>query len=695
MRAFQHAGDPAEKDLPGPTGGRMILAPPETRSHVHGNPSPSVLAAPVLLFGQPNVGKSALFNALTGARAMVSNYPGTTVGIGRGKWRLDHHATLVIKDAPGAYSLMPVTDDERIARDCLFSERHSVILHVVDGKNLDRSLTTTLELLDAELPVILVVNMIDECERAGINVDVGALAQRLGCPVVATAAVIGRGIRELEAAVERMLAMPRRHQGPGRLWREEFGPLVDQLAVEIPDSAPLPHALPRAVAAAMILRGSKEYAERSQLPAERVRSARGTLQSRLGGLPPVAAILALRRRTEALLDGVYRRPEGGRATFASKLGFWLAHPLAGLVPLVLVLYLGFYQLVGVFGAGTVVGFLEEEVFGLYVNPFFDRVFTTVIPWSWLQALFVGEYGMFTLGITYALALVLPVVASFFVVFSIVEDSGYFPRLALLCDRLFHRVGLNGRAVITMVLGLGCATMSTATTRTLETRRERILATLLLVLAVPCSAQLGLITALLGSRGIWLWTCYLGALLLVFFTVGYATARVLPGRSATFHMELVPMRVPRLRNVTRKTWMRVVWYLREVVPLFLIASVILWALDQTGSLAVLQRGMEPMMALIGMPIEAAESFLIGFFRRDFGAAGLFSLGGSEDGARLSDRQLLVGAVTLTLFVPCVATFMMMWKERGGRVASAIFALVTALAFTVGAMLNRLLLALGWS
>jgi ferrous iron transport protein B len=282
------------------------------------------------------------------------------------------------------------------------------------------------------------------------------------------------------------------------------------------------------------------------------------------------------------------------------------------------------------------------------------------------------------------------VGTFFLFFSVLEDSGYFPRLALLVDRAFKRIGLSGRAVIPMVLGFACDTMATMVTRTLETRRERILATLLLALAIPCSAQLGVIIAVLApypaALGVWALS-----LLAVFFLVGLISARLLPGEPASFHMELPPLRLPRPGNVLMKTYTRVHWYFREVLPLFLLASVLIWAGAWTGTLAVVVAGLEPVVALLGLPAETAEIFLFGFFRRDYGAAGLFDLG--QTGA-LGTRQLTVAAVTLTLFVPCVAQFLMMLRERGVKTALGMVAFITPFAFAAGWLINLLLGGAGW-
>jgi ferrous iron transport protein B len=288
------------------------------------------------------------------------------------------------------------------------------------------------------------------------------------------------------------------------------------------------------------------------------------------------------------------------------------------------------------------------------------------------------------------AIILPVVGSFFLFFSVLEDSGYFPRLALLVDRSFKRIGLSGRAVIPIVLGFACDTMATMVTRTLETKRERVLSTLLLALAIPCSAQLGVILAILSGQplalGVWALS-----LLGTFLLVGWLSAKLLPGEAASFHMELPPMRVPRIGNVVMKTYSRMQWYFLEVLPLFLLASVLLWAMDLTGLIRWVVAGLTPIVGALGLPADTATIFLFGFFRRDYGAAGLFDL---NQAGVLDVVQLTVAAVTLTLFVPCIAQFLMMVKERGWKTALGMFAFITPLAFGAGFILNIGLRGIGW-
>jgi ferrous iron transport protein B len=348
-----------------------------------------------------------------------------------------------------------------------------------------------------------------------------------------------------------------------------------------------------------------------------------------------------------------------------------------------------YQFVGVLGAGTLVDFFENTLFGQWINPWITDVVVRFIPFQWLRDLFVGDYGIITLGLSYAVAIILPIVTTFFIVFSIIEDSGYLPRLSMLIDRLFKAIGLSGRAVIPIVLGLGCDTMATIVTRTQETKRERVITTLLLALAIPCSAQLGVIFAILS--GSWpalvIWVLVMMATLLV---VGFLASRILPGKKATFYMEIPPLRLPKISNVLVTTLTRLQWYLTEVIPFFIIASVILWLGDLTGVFNWILGVLKPVVGFIGLPQETAQVFLYGFFRRDFGAAGLYDLHNSGE---ITGVPLVVAAVTLTLFIPCIAQFMVMLKERGVKTALAIAIFIFPFAFVVGYILNLVLTTLG--
>jgi Fe2+ transport system protein B len=486
---------------------------------------------------------------------------------------------------------------------------------------------------------------------------------------------------------------------------------------------------------------------------------------------PVHAGAAIGLATLAVAS---RAGDARDATLSRNLGRLATHPVWGLAILAFVLLLA-YKVVGVFGAGTAVDFIENRVFGapsaqaaldtttpdaggtvdpaegtqrLVVNaggP--SRVFVVAQTfragtyvadpaaridvyargarastrdggvvvegdlrgaeariwtghlnrWAYrlfawigvplLTAFFVGPYGLITMGATYAVAIVLPVVATFFFVFSMLEDSGYLPRLAVMANRGLRSMGLNGKAVLPMVLGLGCDTMATLTARIMETRKERMLVTLLLALGIPCSSQLSVIFALMQRTSPAATLVWLAVVIGTLLGVGWVAARVLPGDTSDFLLEMPPLRQPMVRNLVSKTMARIEWYLKEAVPLFLIGTAFLFVLDATHLLVFVHRLGEPIVHhVLGFPRAAgvsdrvSEDLLVGFLRRDFGAAGMLDLARAR---LLSSADVAVSMVTITLFIPCIANVFMMAKERGWKVAGAMSAFIFPYAIAVGA------------
>lgn len=642
-------------------------------------PTPAARSA-VLLVGNPNVGKSALFNRLTGQYVTVSNYPGTTVEISRG-----HCAALGtdvdVIDTPGMYSLLPITDEERVASDMLFAANVRCVVHVLDAKNLDRMLGFTLQLVETGLPVVLALNMADEARNLGIEIDVAHLAAALGIPVVPTVSITGEGIDELIACL--------RAPPPPSPLAIEYGTLIEKAIAAIAARlSPAPVA-PRA-RASLLLQGDLRERERlmkekgDQEAADILRIVADT-RTHLNHSPHYYVTLAVRARVDRIASECLKTPRRRKHRARETLELLCTRPLTGYPLVALVLYFLLYKFVGVFGAGTLVDFLEDTVFGKALIPWAVRGVDAIVGWAPLRELLVGDYGIITLGLRYAVAIVLPIVGTFFLVFAILEDTGYLPRLALLVDRGFKKIGLNGRAVIPMVLGFGCDTMATLVTRTLETRRERLICTILLALAIPCSAQLGVILGLLSGSGAAL-AIWAGVVLAIMLLTGWLAARILPGDAPMFYMELPPLRLPTPGNVLVKTYSRMVWYFREILPLFILASVLIWVGQITSIFQLLVRALEPVIRAIGLPDQAAVAFLFGFFRRDYGAAGLYDL---HKAGGLTVHQLTVAAITLTLFLPCIAQYLVMQKERGTRAAVSISAGVLVTAFVVGWLTHRVL------
>ena len=634
----------------------------------------------VVLVGNPNVGKSALFGKLTGRYVAVSNYPGTTVELSRGTLAADGITPVI--DTPGVQDLAVISDDERVTRDILMGEPAAATVQVIDTKNLRRGLLLSLQLAEAEVPFVVALNMADEAEARGIRVDVAALSSALGVPVVRTVATRGEGLDLLTRALE----------APGTPGLAlDYGAQIEH-AVGLVQPLVSASGIGARAAALLLLCGADDVADLLGLDegAQRIAAdARHEAEVHLGR--PIGATLNRTRLAQAdrIVAAVLHR---GMPTSSAgdRFGRLATHPAWGW-PILLSVLVAMFAFVGWFGATVLVGLLENDLFGKVINPAATRLADAVLPWPLVHDFFVGSYGIVTMGLTYGFAIVLPLVVTFFLAFGVLEDSGYLPRLGVMLDRGFRVMGLNGRAVIPMILGLGCDTMATVTTRTLESRKERIQVTLLLALAVPCSAQLGVILGMISSTGgvgVAIWTGIVAGTLL---SVGWLSARVIPGPRSDFIVELSPMRVPSLRNVAVKTAARLEWYLKEVIPVFVLGTAALFVADVTGALRWAERAFSPLVAgWLGLPRAATGSFLIGFLRRDYGAAGLFTL--ARQG-RLAPDQILVSLVVITLFIPCIATVLMIVREHGKKIAVAVAAFVFPFAILVGGLLHLALRTFG--
>ena len=637
----------------------------------------------ILLVGHPNVGKSVLFHRLTGAYVNVSNYPGTTVEVTRATARFDETATLL--DTPGVLALPSRSDDERATMQALLDEDCRCLVQVGDAKNLRRTLTLTALLAELKVPMVLALNMHDEAAARGVAVDVAALSEALGIPVLATVATGGDGVSQLSREIPgARVPEPLLHYDSAR----EAD--IAMLTAVIPHIAPHPQISARGLAI-LYLGGDtvvenwlREHAGNSYTQIENLRKI--AINRSTTELPAHLA----HERTQAadtLASRVISRKVQSSPLRSQRVGQAVVHPLWG-IPILLAVLFAVYEFVGVFGATTLVGLLEEGLFEGILNPAMTEFINDFVPWPWLQELLVGQYGLWTMGMTYALALILPIVTTFFIAFGVLEDSGYLPRLSVIANRLFSAIGLNGRAVLPMVLGLGCVTMATLTTRILHSPRERLITIFLLALAIPCSAQLGVVLGMLGSvsfSAVLTWTLAMVGVLLL---AGFLAAKLIPGRRIPLVTELPPMRLPILGNVLKKTGGRLKWYLVEVIPLFLLGTFIMYSLDKAGILPAIIEAGEPLVSgWLGLPKEASAAFVMGFLRRDFGATGLFAMAG-----QLDPVQAVVGMITITLFIPCFASLMMMVKEQGLKTAAIMVGLIVPFAFLIGGLFNLALRAL---
>lgn len=587
----------------------------------------------VVLAGNPNVGKSLFFNAFTGLYVNVSNFPGTTIDIPKGQ--LENGVQVM--DTPGVYGLSGLSEEEQVAEQAILDA--DVVINVVSAISLDRDLFLTQQMIDYGKRLVVAVNQLDEAESRNLKVDLAKLEELLGVPVFPTVAVLGDGLE-----------------------------VVKNNIAEARQGNPTPDA---------------------PSPAE-VRALEQNLAHRM-------EMYGLRRRYVSAIAAqvVTSTQKAGtvRQQLSQTVGQALLNPVIAFISMLAILF-ALYQVIGIWVAGDLVDFTENKIMlgqeaggwpGIIplMQQAISRVFAEDSFWYIVLG---GEFGVLTMSVQYIFGVLFPLVLGFYVYISILEDCGYLPRVAVITDGLLSRIGLNGRAVIPLILGLGCVTMATVSTRVLTSNRERTIASTILAITIPCSAQLGVLIALMAKAGgMKAWAVYVVALLGILVALGTLLNRMLPGRSASLILDLPPMRIPNFKNIARKTWVRTVVFLKEAAPLFMLGSLLVAVLQATNMLTVLQNLLGPAIkTVLHLPYETAQVFVMGLVRRDFGAAGLYYMVND-----ITPTQLLTCLMVITLFVPCFASATVIWKERGMKEGLAVLVGSWVIAFGVGAIFARLL------
>lgn len=596
----------------------------------------------IVLVGNPNVGKSVFFGWLTGIYVEVSNYPGTTVEISSGRYGKD-----IVMDTPGVYGVSSFNDEETVARDIILGA--DVIVNVVDAVHMERDLFLTLQLADMGIPMVVALNFMDEAKAEGMEIDADLLSDLVGVPVVPTVATQKIGMDQLPDAIEK--ARPG-HADPV---------VAEAISQQI-------RCIGSSGEALLVLEGDEFVAARHGIkPGEHREDF----------------YLRRRDRVNDVVGHVVRDVSTVRR-WATRIGEAMLNPWFGTLILFGVLFL-MYELIGVFLAQKVVGFTEGVVMRGHWEPAVRGFISQWVPMHTVPGrILLGEYGLLTMTMTYLFGLLLPLVVGFYLALAVMEDSGYLPRLAALVDRGLNTIGLNGRAVIPIILGFGCITMATITTRLLGTNREKTIAAAILNFTIPCSAQLGVIAFILARIGLRYTVAYVliigGCLVLV----GTILHRFLPGESSPLLINLPPIRLPRLDNILRKSGSRTMAFMKEATPWFIAGSLLIAVMQVTGLLLVSQKVLAPLtVGWLQLPKEAAAAFILGMVRRDFGAAGFADM-------HLTAAQGLVALVTITLFVPCVASAMILIKERSWREGILIWFGAFASAFLVGGIVSQILI-----
>ena len=564
----------------------------------------------ILLMGNPNVGKSAIFSRLTGVDVIVSNYPGTTIEFKKGRMKFDDQLVEVI-DVPGTYSLEPTSRAEDVTLSML--KEGDLVIDVVDATNLERNLYLTLQLMERNIPIIVVLNFWDETRHLGVQVDAKKLETHLDTPVVPAVAVTGEGIKELVSRLPEARAHANRFDEAGR-WIE-----IGKIIKEVQKVTLKKHTL------------LETLEDMSIKP--------------LTGIPIALLILAL--------------------------VFWLVRSVGENLIVYLFDPLFEYYLPAVISLSDTLGrggIIHDVLVGTLIEGKID---------------FVQSMGLLTTGLYVPLAMVLPYVFAFYLVLGILEDSGYLPRLATLVDAILHRLGMHGLAIIPMLLGFGCNVPGALSTRILETRKQRFIAATLMAIAVPCMAQSAMVFALLGPYGIKGFGIYFVTLFIVWLTLGFFLNKILKGETPETFMEIPPYRIPYPGSLVKKLWMRMRSFLTEAIPFVLLGVLVVNILYVFGIIEWLSEATAPVIVgILGLPKEAIASLIVGFLRKDVAVGMLLPLG-------LDMGQLIVASVVLTMYFPCVATFVVLFKELGARDLIKATAIMLVSTLLVGGILNVLL------
>ncbi len=664
----------------------------------HETPVPAGVHADfrIALVGNPNVGKSAVFNRLTGLTAITANYPGKTVelNIGIAKYK---NRRLAVVDLPGTYGLDPVSEDQRVAKEALLFEHFDAIIVVVDATNLERNLYQVLQLIDLDLPLVIALNLVDSAARKGIAIDNMKLEQILGVPVVPTVAITGQGMKQLLDAVIAVVARPLGSRPRKVRFEYAYSELIEGFTDALQDSFKFAQAgtLPPRFQSRLIEGDGDMEAALQQTPegrkvAELARTLRAAIEIKENQDAQLVFTRERQRVAHQIAEDVIRpiKLREGAILLGRHYAVW--PPTA--IPLM------FGVVIGVFAFMFIVGGLLSDLIGGFwgssVSPALRLVAYSVLRNETVARILLWGFDG---GILAALSVGVPFVLTFYIVLALLEDTGYLGNIAYVTDSIMRKLGLHGRSIIPLIMGLGCNVPAIMGTRVLSTRRERLLASTLITLT-PCSARIAVVLGAVAYLVGWEWAFAVFLIdLAVIGAIGKALNLILPGESTGLVMEMFPFRVPSFGSIMRKTWFRFRAFVLVAFPIVTLGSLFLGGLYELGFLKALSDASGPtLFAILGLPPVAGIALLLGILRKELTLQLLVALAVMEYGVSarnlavfMSPTQLFVFALVVTLYFPCVATMSVLGRELGWKNTAAIMFGDIGAALIIGAGVFRAL------
>ena len=631
-----------------------------------------------VLVGQPNTGKTLIFNNLTGDYNIVANCPFTTINTKRKKCRINNQAYELI-DTPGIFRLLTYSNSEVITRDLLFSEKPDVIIQCINAGQLKQSLTLTADLLELNIPLVICLNAIDETSKNGILIDSSVLSRLLTVEVVESIATKGQGIDDLKNAI---------NNAKKSKWDFKYSDDIEKRILQIESMLPDDLSDKRIKSILMLMNDPfitsslKNIYEENRI--EPIIKTANEIRERFNG----NISLVINKKQNEWIDDVteqaVHRQKVALHGFSPVVANLCRHPVFGVLILFSVIYIMFLLVVNV--ANNIAGWMES-IFWVPV----ENMISGLIPTGFWHDFLIGDYGVLSLGVANALITVLPILSVFFIMFNILEDMGYIPNLIVLTRKIFEKLGLSGASAMPLVLGFGCKTMATMTTKSLYSKREKYISIYLIAFAIPCAAQMGLNMSILGRMGTSAFLIVFSVLIFVEVAAGLILNLVLKkeGR-AHFIQELPPIRMPDPKAVLVKTYYKLYWFLKEALPVFIYAALALFVLDKVGILTATKIFLSPVIeGFLGLPLEMVDALILCMARHEAAAGLIMNL---IDAGKLNYIQCIVAVTITTMFVPCFANIVAMINELKLKSALSMTVVINFSAFIIAGILNWALLGI---